>query len=107
MNRLPDIDRRVIDLISGEIELYTVEILTRQDEAMIVNDRMTIETKDHYELTKKIQLQCFLEYQAMIRRYWDQFTWEEQIVFCKYFYQQELLLPWMDDVQITALRLMS
>lgn len=107
MKELTDTEKKIITMISGEIEDYTVDLLTRQDNEIMDWEKQAPSDVVFTNGVFKIRERYYLEFCHWLKGHWDALSWDEQIVFCQYFYQQNIVLEWMDECQITALRLIQ
>lgn len=108
MKQLPDSDRKVIDLISVALEDKTDELLTAQDKEITEADKsMLYNMAQMTEIVESIRTRYHNQYMVFLRTVWDGLSYDDQIVFCKYYHTPELLMKWMDECQITALKLIS
>ncbi len=108
MTILPDSDRKVIDLIANALEDKTDELLTAQDkEIMEADQSMLYNMVQMTDLVQSIRTRYHNQYMVFLRTVWDGLSYDDQIIFCKYYHSREILMEWMDECQITALKMIT
>lgn len=100
-------EKQIITLISEEVEPYTQDLLAKQDTEILDWEKKAPNDVVFTNGTFRIRERYYLDFCRWLKIRWDKLSWEEQIIFCKYFYQQSIVLEWMDECQITAFKLLQ
>lgn len=108
MTRLPSIDRKVIDLISRDLEEKTDELTAAQDKEIDEADKSMLYSMEQMNsIVLAIRTRYHKLYMAYLKAMWDELSYDEQIIFAKYYHSRSAIEGWMDECQITALKLLA
>ena len=86
MTELTQMEKRIIAIISEEVEPYTVDLLARQDTEILDWQKQAPSDVVFTNGTFRIRERYYLDFCRWLKARWDELSWEEQIIFCKYFY---------------------